>query len=91
MKRKLIILGMLGFTVLFGCNQSNEGNVSASNNGEMNVVSVDEVYRGEAVILKHKSTGCYYTYVRGSGSTTSNAPTQMMIEKNGVTVPYCEE
>ncbi|KOS61486.1 hypothetical protein FJQ98_16400 [Lysinibacillus agricola] len=90
MKRKLVLVGMLGFTILFGCSQSDEGNVYASDQGEMNVMSVDRVHNGDAVILKHKDTGCYYTYVRGTGSSTSSAPTQMMVVKDGVVVPYCD-
>lgn len=90
MKRKLLLVGMLGFTVLFGCNQSNEGNVKASGQGEFNVVSVNDVHRGDAVILKHEKTGCYYAYIKGGGSSTSTPLTQMTVEKNGVVIPYCD-
>lgn len=90
MKKKLTLLGFIGLGVLFGCSQASS-DVKASLQGEMNVVSIDKVHRGDSVVLQHKRTGCYFTYVRGTGSNTSSAPTQIMIEKNGVTVPFCEK
>lgn len=90
MKNKLVLVGFMGFAVLFGCSQVSQ-DISAEGESKMKVISSDEVHRGYAVVLKHKDTGCYYTYVSGGSSSTSSAPTQMFIEKDGKSIPYYEK
>jgi len=82
MKKRLVLAGFIGFTFLFGCSQiSNE--VNADGDKGMTLVSKSD----GNYIYKHKKTGCYYlrTKLGYSGGVV-----QMMVEKDGVTVPYCE-
>lgn len=96
MKCKLLLVGFLGFAVLFGCSQSSkveaDWNFSNVTNVELkdgfHFLTKDKTNIGEIYQMKDKTTGCYYTFVDGYQST---AITQMFIEKNGVSVPYCEE
>lgn len=87
MKKKLILVGFVGFTFLFGCSQiKNEVN----ENGENLFLKVGSEYKTNSNVIiqfKHKSTGCNFVYVDGD---RDGGLFQMMIEKDGVTVPYCE-
>lgn len=91
MKRKLLLVGMLGFTILFGCSQaSNE--VSASLPNSFNPTSKDIIDSVNVFKIQDKDTGCYYLFgTTDYGTSHTPSATQMFIEKNGVTVPYCEE
>lgn len=52
-------------------------------------VTVDKKNIAEyAEVLRHKETRCYYVVVSG---TQAVAVEQMFVEKNGVSVPYCED
>lgn len=88
MKRKLVLTGFLGFTFLFGCNQIDKVEVSASEESEYEIVLNEKLTHSEDLTqVKHRETGCHYLYydgVQGGGLT------QMFIEKDGQTVPYCE-
>lgn len=46
---------------------------------------VESDFNGSLKTLMHEKTGCYYVYAVYDGK----AVTQMFIEKNGVSVPYC--
>ena len=87
MKRKLAVLGLLGFAALFGCSQV-DNTVSAGKEGEFEVVSKESFDYNYFTKIKHKETGCYYLYVTSSQKA---GLTQMFIEKDGASVPYCEE
>lgn len=90
MKRKIVIAGMLGFTALFGCSQDSE-KVEAGLPEGFDLISKDEIDKGNIYVLRNKSTGCYYTYTTSVYSDTFAPNVEIMfIEKNGVTVPYCE-
>lgn len=43
---------------------------------------------GHVFTVKHIDTGCYYALMIGG---YKGAFTQMFVEKNGVSVPYCEK
>lgn len=91
MKHKLILVGMLGFAVLFGCSQVSY-EVKAELPSGFTLTTVDRINQAEIYKIKDKVTGCYYIVgVSNSSSYTSASSTQMFIEKNGVAVPYCEE
>lgn len=93
-KRKLVLTGLLGFTFLLGCSQVDDGvsNVSASNNlpKGFTVVTEDESIRGYQSVytLKNEFTNCFYVLTEGWESTSM---IQMFIEKDGVSVPYCDK
>lgn len=42
----------------------------------------------EVMVIQHLKTGCYYTLV---DSFEGNGFVQMFVEKNGVSVPYCDK
>ena len=91
MKKKLTLVGFIGFGVLFGCSQVNQ-EVEASLPVNFKVEAEDTVGWGEVYKAKDMDTGCYYIFgVSRSNSATTVSTTQMMIEKGGVSVPYCEK
>lgn len=97
-KRKVALTSLLGFTLLFGCSQV-EGERDLHVGG--NKVSAEE-FLPEAFIEVQKSdvgghgtikfkdvdTGCYYIRTR---DVQAVAMVQMFIEKDGVSVPYCDK
>lgn len=72
MKRKMILIGMLGFTALFGCSQVG-GNVEADWNFSnvtnaklkdgFQFLTKDKTNIGEIYRMKDKATGCYFTFI----------------------------
>lgn len=94
MKRKMLLVGMVGFTGLFGCSQVTKiDNVEASVPSGYEIVEIAQEYskKGwspEVIEIKHKKTGCHYLYIANGHNGGFQ---QMFIEKNGVSVPYCEE
>lgn len=89
-KRVGLFLGLLALSVtLIACSDTSvEANVPDS----FEVISKDEIGRAYVYQIKHKVTGCHYmlsdTFFKGVES--AQVTTQMFIEKNGVSVPYCE-
>ena len=85
MKKKLVIAGLLGFTLLFGCSQTYQ-EVEADKEKEFTIVSSEDITRHKTIyILKHNKTGCYYimaTNYDGGPAIT------LMLDKDGL--PYCE-
>jgi len=92
MKKKLVLAGFIGFTFLFGCSQiGNEDKVKAYLPNTFNQVSKDEFNDMEIYKVKEEVNGCYYVIAIPSyGTSYTPSVTQMMVEKDGVTVPYCE-
>lgn len=89
MKKKFVLTGFLGFTFLFGCNQIDNGEVSASTpNGFSLVTKTDIGMRNDALELVHNETKCHYLYVDG---VQKAGLIQMFVEKDGASVPYCEK
>lgn len=91
-KQKLVLTGLVGFAFLFGCSQVDEGKVEASLPNGYVMVSENEFDKGNIYTLKHIQTGCHYTYTT-SIYRNAFAPNveQMFIEKDGVSVPYCDK
>ena len=91
-KQKLVLTGLVGFAFLFGCNQVDTTSEVSANNSGFTIISEDELNYGEFYKVKDDVTGCYYimgTSKRNSSTTIST--TQMFIEKDGVSVPYCDK
>jgi len=89
MKKKLTLVGFIGFGVLFGCSQVSQ-DVSASLPNGFKIVAKDKIGEGRSTqyVLNHIESGCKYVYIDHWDAT---AITQMMIEKDGATIPYCEK
>ena len=88
MKKKLVLAGFIGFTFLFGCSKISNEVDAGSEHLFMKVGSsyqLDDI--NEVTQFKHKITGCNFIYVDGY---RDGGLVQIMIEKDGVTVPYCE-
>lgn len=97
-KRKVTLAGLMGFTVLFGCSQMEDKNKHA----EVNTVSAEELLADNFEVISkseitnvtyqyelvHETTKCHYTYVDGS---RDGGLVQMFIEKEGVSIPYCDK
>ena len=85
MKKKLVIAGLLGFTLLFGCSQTYQ-EVEADKEKEFTVISSESSGLYKTIItLKHNKTGCYYLVVTRSDGGIGITP---MLDKDGL--PYCE-
>lgn len=87
MKKKLILIGFLGFTALFGCSQVSQ-EVEAGKDSDVVKASSDRIDWVDYTIIKHKETGCHFMFADGD---QESGFVQMFIEKNGVSVPYCEK
>lgn len=89
MKKKLALVGFIGFGVLFGCSQVGQNAEAGLPNG-FEIVTKDEIGEGRSTqyVLNHIESGCKYVYIDHWDTT---AITQMMFEKDGVTIPYCEK
>lgn len=80
-KRILVLSGLLGFGVLFGCSQvSND--VSADSPKMFVRVSNEGIF----TVYKHKETNCLYTV---SDSSYNYGNLTQLLNKDGL--PYCEE
>ena len=80
MKKKLVLAGFLGFTLLFGCSQI-ENEMSADSPKQFKKVSSED---GFDVVI-HIDTGCYYAksnYSHNRGTLTQ------MLNRDGS--PYCK-
>lgn len=84
MKKKIgLLLGMLALSVsLIACG-GNTGEASTEIDGFTKVSS-----KGDLAIYKHNETNCYYTVF--SRYKVGGNITQMFIEKNNMSIPYCE-
>lgn len=88
--KTLAILGLLVVTVLSGCSEPNSVNADIPSGFEL--ISEDKVKRGVVYKARDYSTGCYYIFGTSSNdSRTTVSIEQMMIEKDGAEVPYCNE
>jgi hypothetical protein len=85
LKKLISIVSILLLLSLVACSE-NSTNAKLPN-GYIEV-SEDELTGGTLTVVKHKETGCYYTLFDGF---KAGAFTQMFVEKNGQTVPYCEK
>lgn len=93
-KRKVVLASLLGFTLLFGCSQVEE---EKELHVSSNKVSAEEVISDNFEIISeseegaftyeliHTPTQCHYVQTHKGGLT------QMFIEKDGVSVPYCDK
>lgn len=87
-KKKLMLTGLVGFAFLFGCNQIDNGEVKAGLPESFKVVAETEVGGDTYYEVKHVVNGCHYVFVNGYQAVSI---TQMFIEKDGVSVPYCDK
>ena len=87
MKRKLAVLGLLGFAALFGCSQVDDGSVSAGLPEGFIEVQESKIYGSNTTKFKDIDTGCYFIRAEGIQAV---AMVQMFVEKDGVSVPYCD-
>lgn len=91
MKNKLLLV-CLGMVALFGCSQVTNVDVSAQLPSGFEFKTVDEINFGEVYKGKDKETGCYFIFgTSRNNSSTTISMEQIFIEKNGVSVPYCDE
>jgi PBP1b-binding outer membrane lipoprotein LpoB len=81
MKRIAILLGLT--LVLSGCGSKEEELSTNKENKSFIIVSSGDETKIE---YKHIKTGCHYV----ESAFNSDYFTQMFIEKNGVSVPYCD-
>lgn len=90
MKKKFVLTGFLGFAFLFGCNQIDNGEVSASLPTGFTITTEEdnEINRHTVTVMHHNDTGCNYIIIDGN---YSGGITQMFVEKDGVSVPYCDK
>lgn len=91
MKKKIgLFLGLLLVTVsLIACTGESAG---AKLPDGFELLTENRIRFTDVYITKEKSTGCLYIIsVAANSSSGGNSVTQMLIEKNGVSVPYCEE
>ncbi|MEK4025371.1 hypothetical protein [Sporosarcina sp. FSL W7-1283] len=83
---KKYLIGLLVLATFFaGCSSSSVG---ANMPSSFEILSRDSVHNSEVEKIRDKETGCYY--LSSSGSYKA-ALTQMFIEKDGVSVPYCDD
>lgn len=85
MKTKLkVMIGMAALAIaLIGCGDQA---AEAGKEKAFKLISKDD--DSELLEYQHVETGCHY--LKYSGHRKGNI-TQMFIEKNGVSVPYCED
>lgn len=87
MKKLLLGLILLALSILFiGCS---ENEVSADIPSGFSHLTKDSINSGKANVIQHNKTGCYFIMGTGNYDTTV-ALTQMFIEKDGVSIPYCD-
>lgn len=88
MKKSLIAIG-LGITLLAGCGSAT---TTASADMPKGYYAISKVHidSGNIYEIVNKETTCHFTYVNGDFDTTVSIA-QMFVEKNGVSVPYCEK
>jgi hypothetical protein len=82
MKKISMLIGLM--LILFGCGKAEEVE-STTNKENISFIIVnneDENF----VEYKHKKTGCHYV----DSAYNTDYFTQMFIEKNGVSVPFCD-
>lgn len=85
-KRALVLSGLLGFGVLFGCSQI-ENNVEAGEDGIFEYIGKSNTEKLSSVReVRHKVTGCHYLITNRDGDY-ARAMVQML-DKDGL--PYCE-
>jgi hypothetical protein len=93
MKFRKLILGIacLGVSAaLIGCG-NNTSSVSASLPNGFEAVTTDSIgFNNEVLTLKNVNTGCYYALSNKSDWNSGTSITQMLIEKDGASVPYCD-
>lgn len=90
--KKWVVLILTG-VLLAGCS-TEEGGSSQSDKKEklpsgFTFVNKDVLNGDYITVAKHNKTGCYYTFLNGGYDTTVGA-TQMFVEKDGVSIPYCD-
>lgn len=91
MKRKLVLTGFVGFAFLFGCSQVDDGVVQAGEDGIFDYIGKSDIDKLSRVReVKHKVTGCHYLITNNDGDYARTME-QMFIEKDGVSVPYCDK
>lgn len=91
MKKRILISGIAMIALIGGCSDVGEEIDDASLPIGFEVVSEDKVRHGRIYKAKEVVTGCYY--VMGSSAYSSSTTVsfeQMYIEKDGVSVPYCD-
>ena len=84
MKKKLTIIGLLGFTLLFGCTQT-QNEAGANKESEFTAVSQEDFGGGIIIKFKHNDSGCYY--IAKSDAFGGGGMTQML-NKDGL--PICD-
>jgi len=73
---------------LFACGETEEEVVPKEEfSSSFEILSEDKLYLTTIEKIKDKETGCYYL---SSTGTKKAALTQMFVEKDGASVPYCE-
>lgn len=82
--KKLLVIGFVGLLSISAC--GNESPVEAGTPSGFTEVTRDEL-ADTVTVIKHNETACYYVSTKGVRAT---AITQMFVEKNGVSVPYCD-
>lgn len=92
MKKMLLISALALIFVIGGCGAGEENSAQASLPSDYTIISETDIYKGEIfeTVLKHNRTDCYYSVTVDKYNWEGSAPTQMFVEKNGVSVPYCD-
>lgn len=87
--KKLVTLILAG-VLLAGCSVVKAETPKKSTLPEgFTFMNKDGLHGDHITVAKHNETGCYYTFVNGGYDTTVGV-VQMFVEKEGVSVPYCE-
>lgn len=91
MKKKIgLFLGLIIVSVtLIACNESS---AEASIPSGFEVVTQDKINKGaeHVITVKHIKTKCLYVLTHTKGNGNGGGITQMFIEKDGASVPFCE-
>ena len=84
---KKIIFGVILSIVLIISACSYTDSTRASLPDGFTEVSYDDTELGSLTVLRHNATGCHYVNVDGS---SSGSFVQMFVQRNGVSIPYCD-
>lgn len=87
--KKIITVLAVTLILLVGCGSSNTQTSASLPEGYM-AVTQDEFENHMVTVIQHRDTGCYFTTVQNYSYDSGVAITQMYVERNGVSVPYCE-
>lgn len=88
-KNAKLLTVALSTILILGCSLSSGAEANLPD--EFEEISEDKISGGYIHQLRHVKTGCYYVSTYTGNSSGGLEIQQMFVEKNGVSVPYCDE